>query len=86
MYNNGQGRPAGKLRSKVEIRLDGTKHSASGIPSNLSSMDRTTTLARTKATLNTIPSNHCTLVHFVPLTFHDYRGLSSVFIIRPTRL
>lgn len=28
------------VRSKVEIRFDGTKHSASGIPSNLSSMEQ----------------------------------------------
>lgn len=27
------------VRSKVKIRFDGTKHSASGIPSNLSSME-----------------------------------------------
>lgn len=28
------------VRSKVKIRFDGTKHSASGIPSNLSSMEQ----------------------------------------------
>lgn len=78
------------VRSKVKIRFDGTKHSASGIPSNLSSMEQRHWPERKRLSIPFIRIIICICMYFLALTFDDSlsisyysRGLpfSSVFII-----
>lgn len=65
------------VRSKVEIRFDGTKHSASGIPSNLSSMEQRHWPERKRLSFIRI----VIYMYFLALTFDDSLSISFVHFL-----